>query len=347
MITIPVTSGNPDLRLLGRMDMDNSPIALDWTGSGLEVCFRGSSLWAELEAPAESPVMWMIVLCDGHPVCRFPVEQGRRYYPLVLGMEPEKSRVVTLIKETQPMPSNPEATVLAHHIRMEGSLLPLPAKDLLIEFVGDSLTSGEGSLAPHGNDEWITLWFSARANYAWVACNELNADYRILSQSGYGVCWDWQHLSENNMFDGYEQIAGVLKGPAAEARGCNKSFDFTSRPATIVCIRLLTNDNNGMNQKNSFDEERNTVISGAKAMIRKVRSCNPEAKIVWILPGSDCHPELAQEAVDACLAEGMTNLCSFTLPDYTEEDMGARFHPNARWNQMAGNKLAAFLKTLL
>ena len=91
MLTVPVTVNDPLIRVMGRVDPDLRPLALDWTGTGVEVRFKGSALWAELEAPAASPVMWMIVLCDGHPVCRFPVEQGRRFYPLVLGMEAEKS----------------------------------------------------------------------------------------------------------------------------------------------------------------------------------------------------------------------------------------------------------------
>ena len=54
---ISVTPSDPSLRLLGRMDLSRKPLALDWTGSGLECSFRGSDLWAELEAPAASPVM--------------------------------------------------------------------------------------------------------------------------------------------------------------------------------------------------------------------------------------------------------------------------------------------------
>ena len=36
MNTIPVNASNPRLRLLGRMDLSRTPVALDWTGSGLE-----------------------------------------------------------------------------------------------------------------------------------------------------------------------------------------------------------------------------------------------------------------------------------------------------------------------
>ena len=344
MLNIPVTSSTPRLRLLGRMDPAQSPVALDWTGSGLECAFHGTDLWAELEAPAFSPVMWMIVLADGAPVTRFPVEPGIRFYPLILGMEPQNTRIITLMKETQCMPDNPEATVLLHSLRMNGTLEELPVRDLRIEFVGDSLTSGEGALAPRGNDEWITPWFSARGNYSWVACNELNAERRILSQSGWGVCWDWEHNPEHTLTAHYEEIAGVLRGPAAEKRGCTKPYDFSAWRPDVVCIRLGTNDNNGMNVRNSLEEDRNRFVQGALGLLRRVRKNNPDAAVVWILPASDCRPELPAEAVRLAREEGMDRLYTFALPDYHEEDTGARFHPNAEWNRKAGLLLAAFLR---
>ena len=346
MNVFPVTADNPRLRILGRLDRARSPLSLDWTGSGVELRFRGADLWAELEAPALSPVMWMIVLADDRPVARFPVEPGVRFYPLVLGMEPANSRTVTLLKETQCMPDSPEATVLLHSLRMNGELEDLPPRDLKIEFIGDSLTSGEGSLAPKGNDEWITLWFSAAANYSFVACRELNAERRVLSQSGWGVCWDWEHNPDHTLTAFYERNC-VLQGPAAARRGCDLPNDFSAWQPDIVCIRLLTNDCGGMNMKASLDRDRDTVVLGALGLLKKVRACNPAAKIVWIVPASDCHPELAEEAVSAARREGMDRLFTFALPDYGPDDMGARFHPNAAWNEKAGLLLAGFLKTIL
>ena len=345
--TFEITGGTKNVRLMGRMDPDQRPLALDWTGSGIEFRFRGTDAWARLEAPAASPVMWMIVLADGAPITRFPVEPGIRMYPLLLGLEAEQERTVTLMKETQCMPDHPAATVLLHSLRIDGELLELPEKDHRIEFIGDSLTSGEGALAAKDNMEWVTPWYSARGNYTWYACEALNAERSILSQSGWGVCWDWQHTAKNNMSDAYEYIAGVLHGPEADARGCRKPWDFSRWQPDIVCIRLMTNDNNGINEKKSLEEDRETLIRGGMDLIRKVRAHNPQAKIVWILPGTDCRPEMAAEAVKRAQAEGDRELYAFTLPDYGPEDMGARWHPNAEYNRRAGELLGAYLKTIL
>lgn len=347
MNVIPVTFDNPRIRVLGRMDREQLPAALDWTGSGIEIQFRGSDLWAELEAPAAAPVMWVAVLADGCPVSRFPVEPGVRFYPLVLGMDPEHSRRITMMKETQCMPDSPEATVLLRTIRMKGEAEPLPPRKWKIEFIGDSLTSGEGALAPKGNDEWITPWFSACGNYSQVACEKLDAERRILSQSGWGVCWDWEHNPEHTLTAFYEQNAGVLRGPAADRRGCGKPYDFSAWKADAVCIRLLTNDCGGMNHDGSFDRDRDAVVRGCVELLNKVRKNNPDAKILWILPGTPFHPELAEEAAEQARQQGMKDVFTFALPDYGPEDMGARDHPNAAWNLKAGLLLAERLETLL
>ena len=345
--TFEITAGMKNIRLMGRMDLTQSPLALDWTGSGMEFRFRGTDAWARLEAPAAAPIMWMIVLADGRPVTRFPVEPGIRMYPLLLGLEADKERTVTLLKETQCMPDSPAATVLLHSLRIDGELRDLPERAMKIEFIGDSLTSGEGALAAENNEEWVTPWFTARGNYSWYASEALNAERHILSQSGWGVCWDWQHTEANNLSDAYEYTVGVLHGQEAEARGCGKPWNFSSWQPDIVCIRLMTNDNNGMNERRSFETDRETVIRGGMKLIRKVRKHNARAKIVWVLPGTDCHPELAAEAVKRMQEEGFTDLYTFTLPDYGPGDLGARWHPNAEWNRMAGELLGSYLKTIV
>ena len=343
--TFEITASAQGIRLMGRMDYTQQPLALDWTGSGMEFRFRGTDCWAKLEAPAASPVMWMIVLADGAPVTRFPVEPGIRMYPLLLGLEAEQERTVILMKETQCMPGNPEATVLLHSLRIDGELLELPKRDRKIEFIGDSLTSGEGALAARDNMEWVTPWFTARGNYSWYACDQLNAERSILSQSGWGCNWDYQHTEENNLADAYEYTVGVLHGPEAEKRGCRKPWAFARWQPDIVCIRLMTNDNNGMNERDTFEEDKETAIQGALNLIRKVRKYNPGAKIVWILPGSECRPELAAEAVQRAQEE-MAEVHAFMIPDYQPEEMGARWHPNAEYNRKIGLQLAQFLAFL-
>ena len=89
------------------------------------------------------------------------------------------------------------------------------------------------------------------------------------------------------------------------------------------------------------------MTAGCVLLIKKVRACNPGAKIVWILPGTDCHPEIGEAAVKQALQEGLKDVSFFRLPDYEPQDYGARAHPNAEWNRRAGLLLADYLRTLI
>ena len=341
-----------NVRLLGRMDETQDPICLDWTASGFEVNFKGSQLWVELEATAEAPDMWVACTVDGCLIGRFMVEPGRRWYPLgrwsspVIGTDEPLSRVVTLMKETQCMPFAPEATVKVHGLRHDGELLPLPEPALRIEFIGDSLTSAEGAMAPKNNTEWIPMWFTAWGNYSHTVCRLLNAERRLVSQSGQGVAWDFMYRPEGNLADDYDRIVGALKGDAAEARGCRKPYDFAAWPADVVLIRLLSNDVGGMRRADKVAEMTEPLTEKCVDFIRKVRRFNPTAHIVWVLPGSQTMPEIGAEAVRRCQTEGMDRLSCLTLPDYGEDELGARNHPNAAYNEKIGKITAEYIRKI-
>ena len=336
---------DPAIRLVGRLDETQSPICLDWTGSGFEVCFEGGELWVELEASVRHPDMWVCCAVDGAPVTRFMVQEGCHLYPLVYGMDKTLSRRITLMKETQAMPRSPEATIKVHSIRHDGKLLPLPEPSLTIEFIGDSLTSAEGALAPKDNTEWLSMWFTAAGNYTHYCCEALGAQRRVLSQSGRGVYWDYTGNRKGNMADDYETICGVLKGESAEARGCNKPYDFTKRPADLVCIRLLSNDAGGLKKYGDTPECRQELIDAAAAFAQKVRACNPQAYILWILPRNI--PQIGEATVKKCLNEGMRRISAFPLPALGPDDRGARNHPNAEYNRRVGLLLAEHIRELI
>ena len=189
------------------------------------------------------------------------------------------------------------------------------------------------------------MWFSACANYSHYACRALNAERRVLSQRGHGVCWDWQFKKERNMADGYTKIVGTLHGPEADKRGLSKPYDFASWKADFVCIRLLSNDLCGMNSTGRAAEMTPVLRQACVDFVKKVLACNPTAQIIWIMPGST-PPEFGVEAINQCLKDGLTGVSFFNFPNYTQEDMGARSHPGASYNERVGLLLADHIRSL-
>ena len=114
-----------------------------------------------------------------------------------------------------------------------------------------------------------------------------------------------------------------------------------------MCIRLLSNDVGGMRRAEKVEEMTEVLIGKCVSFIKKVRACNPGARIIWVLPGSQTMPEIGVEAVRRCQAGGMDRLSFFTLPDYGEDDLGARSHPNAAYNQRIGRLMAEEIKRVM
>ena len=78
-------------------------------------------------------------------------------------------------------------------VHTDGKLMPIEKKWLKMEFIGDSITSGEGTFGARQEEDWIPMFFSSLRDYAYLTAKELDAEYRVFSQSGWGVCNTWDN----------------------------------------------------------------------------------------------------------------------------------------------------------
>ena len=235
--------------MLGRLDATQTPICLDWTGSGFEVLFKGEELWVELEAPVRKPDMWVLATVDGHPITRFPVQEGRHWYPLVLGMSADNTRKVTLMKETQAMPAAPEATVMVHGLRYEGELLPLPEPALRIEFIGDSITAGASTSK--------TYW-----EYLEEILNPMSMKAMGVSGSCVSATSDY----------------GTSNSPLINR--------YTSIPdSDVITIFMGTNDYGHETPLGTIEDKGDISFYGAlNTIIPGILSAHPSSRLIWITP---------------------------------------------------------------
>ena len=75
-------------------------------------------------------------------------------------------------------------SLFIHEIKIseKGSFCELKPQKLKIEFIGDSITSGEG-LAGSANDwDWIPQWFVGSNTYAAQLSRMLNVDFSVISE---------------------------------------------------------------------------------------------------------------------------------------------------------------------
>ena len=124
---------------------------------------------------------------NGAWIARFPVQAGRSRVTLFRGMTPGVPKHVRVLKDVQAMHDDPDHFLLIEALAFEGgTFLPLPEPAYRLEFVGDSITSGEGAIGAVCEEDWVAPFFSAVNYYARMTADALQAEWRIVSQSGWG-----------------------------------------------------------------------------------------------------------------------------------------------------------------
>jgi len=332
-----------NVRLLGRLDLRQPAFSMFWTGSGVELRLRCTTLEMEIEADYELQCPWLGVMVDGAPVSRFPLLRGRHAYTLLAGMDETIAHTVTVVRETQPVAEDTRLFVRAHIIRSDGEVLPLRPRTLAIEFVGDSLTSGEGLIGPRDAMEWRTIWLSGMHTWAQEVCRLMNAQGRWVSQSGWGVSRSWDGNREQRIPRIYDSVCAVERGGEA-------AYDFSANPVDAVVINLGTNDAAplGKLECRAREEAAAQTRRAAEDFLRQVRARNPRAYLLWAygMCGEEIAP-LLRAAVRTVRREGDTRVGYVRLPVCPGGGQGSREHPGRENHARAAAAVARHLQAAL
>lgn len=362
-------SALPAVRVLGRTNADRDVVTLFWTASGLELIFTGSELWLELNADYSTMEPWISIELNGAWLTRCPVNKGASELCVFRNMTPGAPKHVRIFKDTQAMHDDPAHLLQITGLRYDGGeFLPLPAPACRLEFVGDSITSGEGTIGALAEEDWISAFFTAENHYARMTADALNAEYRIVSQSGWGLVTSWDNDPTRTVPTYYEQICGLAEGPVNAACGAKQPYDFAAWPADAVMINLGTNDDGAFHNPpfpgndttpaykqrlapdgTPLPQDAERLIGNAVDFYKKVRRSNPQAAIVWCygMLGDWLMP-LLQTALERYKAEsGDKRAYLLPLPNTTQETVGARQHPGVKAHQAAAEVLTAFLRDVL
>ncbi|MBQ2705135.1 MAG: hypothetical protein IJF58_06285 [Clostridia bacterium] len=152
------------------------------------------------------------------------------------------------------------AAMLLKSITMKGVPCEKPAdRDLLIEFVGDSITAGYGNLGMSGIENPSHAKNSdATSTYAFLTAKNLNADITATCRSGHMFSGEKPPFS-----DFYNQINWIRD---------NTPYTPTRHP-DIVVINLGTND--------ASHADHATLADYTVKALETVKKVHPDAKIVW------------------------------------------------------------------
>lgn len=356
------------LKVHGRTTGNLSPLTLFWTGSGIELNVKGTELWIEVEVDYDIYEPWISILINEVPVSRQMLTLGRSWIPVFRGMSGRNVKNVRVVKDVQAMSSDSNGSLQIHAVKCDGVFVPVPEAQYKIEFIGDSITSGEGAIGAKVEEDWIPMWFSAIHNYCTMIANALNADYRILSQSGWGVRSSWDNNPHCNLPDYYESVCGVLTGEKNKALGAFQENDFITWQPDVVVINLGTNDAGAfnspewkdevtgetykqrLNEDGSYHEEDRSKFEDAVVkFLFKLRKCNPNAHLLWAYGMIDISmmPSIYRAIDFYSNKTGDRKVTVFQLSLTTDETIGARKHPGRLAHEKVAKELTYYIKQIL
>lgn len=349
------------IKVHGRTTKERSPLTLFWTASGIELNVTGSELLLELETNYSQYEQWIGIWINGAEVSRMMLPKGRQWLTVFRGMNPETVKNVKVLKEVQAMSADKKSLLQLHAVGSNGSFHPVAEASCKLEFIGDSITSGEGIIGAKAETDWLPMWFSAGHGYAKLTAEALGADYRVLSQSGWGVLSSWDNNPHYNLPQYYEQVCGLLQGKRNKTLGALNEHHFAEWQPDVVVINLGTNDQNAFHQPEWRDdatgeyfkqrllqdgsfhpEDLERFQQAVRQFLIKLRRCNPDAYLLWAygMLGTPLLNAIVS-AVDAYVEQtGDGRASVFELPEMTEDGIGARSHPGKIAHAKAAEALA-------
>ena len=334
---------NRHYRVLGRTDGSVDPLNLFWTGSALQLRLRATELWVILDSNYMIFENWVDVMVNGALLQRFMVPRGRSEICLFRGMDGNAVRDVRIVRDTQAMHLDPRNSLAICGLITDGVFEDVPEPALKLEFIGDSLTSGEGLAGARDYKEWNSGCFSAVHTYEYLTAEKLGAEYSVLSQSGWGTCFSFEGVRKEAMPLYYDQVCGVLRGERNRKKGAFEEWDFSSWRPDAVIVNLGTNDEMAIDTVEDCTERE--FEEAVLRFLEKLRRRNPDSYLLW------CYGMLGHGLEDSIKRafDRFRKSCGDQRNDYlflnstAEEDYGSRDHPGRAAHRKVAEVLAEYL----
>lgn len=225
-----------------------------------------------------------------------------------------------------------------------------PAKQRLIEFIGDSITCGYGVDGKEG-DSFSTANENAMKTYAYLTAQNLDADYSMVSYSGHGVISGYTTHGKLNKNQLVPKYYGQVGHCSALVEGKHKihddKWDFSVQPDLIV-INLGTNDASYTGGDAALQRE---FAAAYTEFLKTIREKNPSAPIfctLGIMGQNLCEAiELAVSDYTAQTGDSNVRTLRFDIQNTGADGVGVDWHPSAQSHKKAADRLTDEIRAWL
>ena len=233
----------------------------------------------------------------------------------------------------------------------EGTISATNPRDLKIEFIGDSITCGYGVDDPIKENHFRTSTEDNTKTYAYKTAAALNADYSMVSISGWGIISGYTGNDVKNegsqLPKVYDKLGFTWGSSLGKTRPANVAWDFSVFQPDVVVINLGTNDASYTKGKADRIQE---YTDAYVEFLRDIRSKNADAYIICCLGmmGQDLCPAVDAAVTKYKAATGDERICSLKFDNQSFADgIAADWHPSEKTHTKAAAKLTAKVKEVL
>lgn len=246
--------------------------------------------------------------------------------------------------------ANSTAGIKSITLDKNGTFEKTEPKPLKIEFIGDSITCGYGVDDLNMSHHFKTSTEDNTKTYAYKTAQNLNADYSMVSISGWGIISGYTGNDQKNsgsILPLYYNRLGFSWGNKFNGWAPQDyEWDFEQFRPDIIVINLGTNDNS---YTKGIPERIDEFKAGYLSFIYEVRLKNPSAHIICSLGimGQDLFPAIEETVEDYKVRSKDTNI---SVLKFNQQNMGdgiaADWHPSEKTHIKAATKLTAKIKEL-
>ena len=217
---------------------------------------------------------------------------------------------------------------------------PTPKKELMIEFIGDSITCAYGVEAGSQYESFSTATENFTLSYAYLTAQLLDADYSAVCYSGHGIVSGYTNDGTKNtdsLVPPYYEMVGKPKDYQTQ-------WDFSKNPADVIVLNLGTNDDSYASKE--LETRGAEYQELYEHFLKQIRKCNPDANIICtlgIMGATELYPY-----IEAAVNEvGDPKITCYESPVQDMNDLGADWHPSSKTHEKNAYLLADKISTVL
>ena len=234
-------------------------------------------------------------------------------------------------------------------VDQDGTISPANQKSLKIEFIGDSITCGYGVDDEDRNHHFATSTEDNTKTYAYKTAQALDADYSMVSVSGWGIVSGYTSAQKNPdsvLPKIYEKVGFTYGNKFNNKQPQSLTWDFNRFVPDFIVINLGTNDASWTKKD---DKKVAEYKQAYVAFLKQIRAKNKDAQIICSLGimGGDLFPAI-EEAVEEYKSQtGDEKVCSLKFANQSMADgIAADWHPTEKTHAKAGKVLTEKIKSL-